>query len=176
MEKDIKWLESCFDDEKSYPGGYVKYKIDQLDIAKNLSQELPVIPKHVAKHLELVKRSKTLMSLLTIAKRRTELPEWKKEYDWISENSETFARAWLDGYEVEEDQKYYALIKGHELLADHDALSFTYWNFNMSNGYLLHGNQFSKQSRFLTKMTKEEWFELGINDSNADFVKVEEID
>ena len=76
------------------------------------------------------------------------------------------------GYRIEEPL-YHALVKGHELLADHDALSFTYWNFNMSNGYLLHGNKFSKQVRFLTKMTKEDWNKLGINDSNADFVEVE---
>lgn len=29
-----------------------------------------------------------------------------KEYDWISDNSELFARAWLDGYDVEQKKRY----------------------------------------------------------------------
>lgn len=29
-----------------------------------------------------------------------------KEYDWINDNSDLFARAWLDGYEVEKERRY----------------------------------------------------------------------
>lgn len=70
-------------------------------------QELPVIPKYVAEYVDLVKIDIPLMKILEVANRRNELPEWKKEYDWISANDETFARAWLDGYTVAEEQKYY---------------------------------------------------------------------
>ena len=76
-------------------------------------QELPVIPKYVAKYLEFAKSDVSLMRVMVVAYSRDELPEWEKEYDWISENSETFAKAWLDGYEVEE-QKYYVLERDEE--------------------------------------------------------------
>lgn len=32
--------------------------------------------------------------------------------EWYWDNSETFARAWLDGYEVEEEKRYTVRIKG----------------------------------------------------------------
>ena len=35
----------------------------------------------------------------------------KKTLEWIRNNSETYARAWLDGYEVEEEKRYYIRIK-----------------------------------------------------------------
>ncbi|MCW0988457.1 DUF1642 domain-containing protein [Streptococcus anginosus] len=34
-----------------------------------------------------------------------------KEYDWISDNSELFARAWLDGYDVEQEKRYEVKLK-----------------------------------------------------------------
>ena len=72
------------------------------------NQELPVIPKYVAKYLEFAKSDVSLMRVMVVAYSRDELPEWEKEYDWISANDEAFARAWLNGYEVEE-QKYYVI-------------------------------------------------------------------
>lgn len=39
----------------------------------------------------------------------------KKAYDWIVEsleNQETFARAWIDGYEVEKEKRYLVKAKG----------------------------------------------------------------
>lgn len=65
--------------------------------------EKVVIPQFVAEYVDLAKSDVTLMRVLEIANRRSELPKWKKEYDWISANDETFARAWLYGYEVEEE-------------------------------------------------------------------------
>lgn len=73
------------------------------------------------------------------------------------------------GYRVEAPL-YCALIKGHELL-DSDGFYWIYDKYEesvfLSKLYSLHGN-------FLTEMSKEEWNELGINDSNADFVRVEQ--
>ena len=71
--------------------------------------ETPTIPKYVAEFLELVRSDVSLMLILEVASTRRERSKWEKEYDWISENDEVFARAWLDGYEVEEEQKYYVL-------------------------------------------------------------------
>ena len=36
----------------------------------------------------------------------------KKTLGWIRNNSETYARAWLDGYEVEKEKRYTVKIKG----------------------------------------------------------------
>ena len=33
--------------------------------------------------------------------------KWKKEYDWIRKNSEKFAKAWIDGCTIEQEQLYY---------------------------------------------------------------------
>ena len=188
MKRDIEWLKAEIDNQaiimdKGYiHRGDLMYLIDKLDEPEVLSQKW--IDRHAEYYEYLgyaVVPVDKLKSLLVpkqgeLETKIQELIESYKQEDGAYSNPEN---GWISGFVedlknlVAEEPLYHALIKGHELLADHDALSFTYWNFNMSKGYLLHGNQFSKQSRFLTKMTKEEWFELGINDSNADFVKVE---
>lgn len=57
---------------------------------------LPVIPKAVGDYINNVKASHyellDAMANLTLG---------QPVFDWIHENSDTFARAWLDGYEVE---------------------------------------------------------------------------
>lgn len=78
-------------------------------------QELPVIPKYVAKYLEFAKSDVSLMRVMVVAYSRDELLEWEKEYDWISENSETFARAWLNGYEVGEQKYVVPIDENHAL-------------------------------------------------------------
>ena len=78
------------------------------------------------------------------------------------------------GYRVE-TPLYYALIKGHELMVDDDTSTSKYWNYDTFNGDLFPSNRSTRDGRFLIEMSKSEWNELGINDSNADFVKVEEV-
>lgn len=73
--------------------------------------EKPVIPKFVADYLCRAKVDITLMRVLEIANTRCERLKWEKEYDWISANDETFAKAWLYGYEVEKEQKYNVKFK-----------------------------------------------------------------
>ncbi|EOH8748950.1 DUF1642 domain-containing protein [Enterococcus faecalis] len=38
--------------------------------------------------------------------------EYGKVNSWIKDNEETYARAWLDGYEVEKEQLYYVKLPG----------------------------------------------------------------
>ena len=78
------------------------------------------------------------------------------------------------GYEVEEPL-YHALVKGHELMVDDDTLTSKYWNFDTFNGDLFPSNRFTESGRFLIEMSQSEWNKIGINSSNADFVKVEEV-
>lgn len=89
--------------------------------------------------------------------------------EFIRENKKELIEVILGSREYKvEEPKYYALIKGHELTDS----SFRYWNFDVLDNYLFVSNRVFKHGRFLTKTSKEEWNELGINDSNADFVKV----
>ena len=97
------------------------------------------------------------------------MPENVKE--WVMDNEEISARAWLDGYDVAEESLYYALIKGHELMADED--DWCYWNLSIHDYRLFPSDKYSTRDGYLTKMSKDNWIKMGINDSNADFVKVE---
>ena len=78
-------------------------------------QELPVIPQWVADNIESKKRVGTRLNVAM-----SEFPEFKleKELD-IDEHecNEIYARAWLDGYEVVEEQRYYLKI-GNLYLAE----------------------------------------------------------
>ena len=72
------------------------------------------------------------------------------------------------GYRIE-TPLYYALVKGHELIDT----GKVYWDYDKSNDIVFISELYSLPDSFLTEMSKSEWNELGINDSNADFVKVD---
>ena len=136
-------------------------------------EELPVIPKYVADYLEFAKKDASLIQVMETASVINRWITMKKEFDWILANDETFARAWLDGYRLAEEPLYYALCKGHELTLD------SYKNLGLYRGtrspmYISYKHPLN--DKFVIKMSKSQWNELGINDSNANFVKVEEIE
>ena len=115
-----------------------------------MKQELPVIPKHVADWITQYRKVFDLYPALKKLENNSLI--WELVYKWYRMNTHKFVNAYLTGeYEVEKEPLYYALIKGYEfpsgLLSLHDG--------------------------HLTKMTKEDWNVFGINDSNADFVKVD---
>ena len=66
---------------------------------------------------------------------------------------------------------YYALIKGHELIPGDTR---RYWNLDTNNNEIFLSDRDTVYGWKLTQMSKSEWNKLGINDSNADFVRVEE--
>lgn len=142
-------------------------KLQNLLVPK---QELPVIPKYVAEYLEYAKKHGSLIKVMELASISGDGLTMKEEYDWISANDETFARAWLDGYEVEDEPLYHALIKGHEVSNFYDI----YWNYDKSDDGVFVSRLHPPHDNFLNEMSKEDWNKLGINDSNADFVKVHE--
>lgn len=148
-----------------------------LDDLKNLivpKQELPVIPRFVAHFIEEVKPDKSLrVAFEYIAQRKRDNYEDELAF-WVEEgNSETLARAWLDGYKVAvEEPLYHALVKGHEFLAD----DLNHWNLDVASKEMFLSDRYVTSGLFSTKMSKSEWNKLGINDSNADFVKVEDVE
>lgn len=81
----------------------------------------------------------------------------KKAYDWIVEsleNQETFARAWIDGYTVEKEKRYYVRFKGME------SDDFNYLNFiKFQHAWVLSSIKLDK--KFRTEHTKKQLEEAG---------------
>src|SRR5699024_5734930 len=79
-------------------------------------QELPVIPKFVAEWYESEGKQSSWWNWFYKWGRdegRTELET--KTIRWMQDfNEEAFLNMFMHGYTVEEEQKYYARIKGHE--------------------------------------------------------------
>ena len=105
-----------------YREGYEQGKFEgewvgnQLKDADKIRQELnkPVIPQFVADWIEYCKVRKIT---LAHALYRSEEAKNKSVYRWLFEESgsqEKFARAWLDGYEVEEEKRYFVKITAAE--------------------------------------------------------------
>ena len=65
------------------------------------------------------------------------------------------------------EQHYYAKAKGWEKLSP----SNYFWNYDRDTGRYFLANKLQSGS-FVTKLTKDEWNKLGINETNADFEEV----
>ena len=149
------------------------FEVEAVDSLLVPNQELPVIPKNVADWITNHREKYDLYPALRTLENNTLV--WGRIYEWYRMNTHKFVNAYLTGeYEVEEEQLYYALIKGHELITDKGVSTCKYWNFNTYNSDVFPNNRLSKHGIYLTEMSKKDWNKLGINDSNADFVKVKE--
>lgn len=69
------------------------------DVFKKTYAELPVIPKNVAEYINYRKSSHC-----NIWGAMHDFFREDKVDEYMEDNSETFARAWLDGYQVEEEK------------------------------------------------------------------------
>lgn len=81
---------------------------------------------------------------------------------------EYFSKAILFGYEIDQEPRYYAKIKGWE----HVGASIYYFGYDEDKGSL-EVTYLKSDYRFAFSLTKEQWNEIGINDTNADFEEVE---
>lgn len=88
--------------------------------------------------------------------------------DGYEDAQEYLAKAILYGYEVEQEPRYYAKIKGWE----HVGTSSYYFGYDEDNDSL-EVTYLESNYRFAFSLTKEHWNKLGINDTNADFEEVE---
>lgn len=134
----------------------------------------PVIPQFVADWIESNSSGFNIRGILEDINGwdTPDIINWCRKVD--SELSyKTLVTAILYGYEVEQEPRYYAKIKGWELATSKS----TFWNYR----YIIERPILSKLyvgakesvDSFKTKMTKEEWNKLGINETNADFEKAE---
>lgn len=83
--------------------------IDENFIYKSIEPQKVVVPQFVADWLKLSKSiGRSLFGAMRVFEKDDDVKKWLQ---W-SENQELFARAWLDGYEVEEEKRYLVRFKG----------------------------------------------------------------
>lgn len=86
-------------------------KLTALELIKLLDEpQKPVVPQFVADWIEECKNDDFHLfgTMEGISSNQKKLDYWFREDD----NMELFARAWLDGYEVEKEKRYYVRLKG----------------------------------------------------------------
>lgn len=126
MKKDKEWL---IDEIRKLPckvqRGYFKIKaVDILPLIEQLDEsEKVVIPKFVADHIELCKSKNKRLNVAL-----SESPENEMAFEMgvnLEEANEIYARAWLDGYQIEKEKLYQVIIPTKDKLwkyyyLDHD--------------------------------------------------------
>ncbi|WP_048728758.1 DUF1642 domain-containing protein [Carnobacterium sp. 1290_CSPC] len=134
--------------------------------------EKPVIPKFVADWIESNASGFNIRGILDDINNwdTPDILSWCRKVDGEL-SYKTLVTAYLYGYEVEEEILYYARMKGSNLVMDD---IYTYWRKALGVSKLGLGCKQHEDVLVKTKMTKEEWNKLGINDTNADFEEVGE--
>ena len=103
--KKYKRLEGVWD----APGAETARQIFLQDLEQLDEPQKVTVPQFVAQYIEWTKGDYHLLGAMgaIMTSRRKNLYEWFYDDD----NMELFARAWLDGYKVEEEPKYTVKIK-----------------------------------------------------------------
>ena len=139
---------------------------NQLKDADKIRQELnkPVIPQFVADWLEKCKNEeKSLLKSLLYT------PAGVNSWVESSENQETFARAWIFGYEVEKEKKFFVKIKC--LSEEYKYLNY----FKSCREWLFSEKEETKEYR--TAHTQKELEEAGFSEVfNSPLFEVEEVE
>lgn len=104
--------------------------LEQLDEPKKVK-----VPQFVADWIEVCKEH--LTSSLYLAMTPSFLKSNNQGIEltlWIKKNEETFARAWLDGYEVEEEKRYVVTLKNGQPLVKSQSGSTLYFSQDITAG------------------------------------------
>lgn len=131
-------------------------------------REKVTIPQFVADYIEWTKEEDyhLLGAMGTITtSRRKNLYEWFYDDD----NMELFARAWLDGYEVEKEKRYYVRLKI-------DDKNYNYLNYiKHLSAWCLAG--IKKDKKFRTEHTRKQLEDAGFGEVfNSTLFEVEEVE
>lgn len=131
-------------------------------------EEKVVIPKFVADWIEECKNDDFHLfgAMEGISLNQKKLDYWFREDD----NMELFARAWLDGYEVEEEKRYYVRFKGME------SGDFNYLNFiKFQHAWVLSSIKLDK--KFRTEHTRKQLEEAGFGwVFDCEGIEIEEVE
>lgn len=139
-----------------------------LDMIKQLDEPEKVkIPQFVAEYIEQKKDDDyhLLGAMIEIRSHKNkEIDEWFEEDD----NMEIFARAWLDGYEVEKEKRYSVKVKG--VCENHETLNCEKY----SKKWLFSVRE--ENSLYKTEHTRKELEEAGFGEVfNSPLFEVEEV-
>ena len=106
------WLKSIMGEfEQDFSRAKWREGYEQGKVEGMIEQEKVTIPQVIAEYIEQKKDDDYhLLGAMTEIRshKNKEIDEWFEEDD----NMELFARAWLDGYEVEKEKRYRVKIKG----------------------------------------------------------------
>ena len=131
-------------------------------------EEKVVVPKFVADWIEECKNDDFHLfgAMEGISLNQKKLDYWFREDD----NMELFARAWLDGYEVEEEKRYYVRFKGME------SGDFNYLNFiKFQHAWVLSSIKLDK--KFRTEHAKKQLEEAGFGwVFDCEGIEIEEVE
>lgn len=107
LKENGAWCTECHTGEKDR---YVKIRKAMKLIGQLDEPQKPVVPTFVAEWIEYAKKKG---DCLAISFKPWNLygVEYSKADRWIEDNQETFARAWIDGYEVEKEPLYHVKLK-----------------------------------------------------------------
>lgn len=157
-----------------YKSGYEQGKLEgewvgkQLKYADKIRQELnkPVVPQFVADWIEECKENNIISLSGAFEYAKEEVDTWLS--DW--KNQETFARAWLDGYEVEKEKQYYVRFKGME------SNDFNYLNFiKFQRAWVLSSIKLDK--KFRTTHTRKQLEDAGFGwVFDCEGIEIEEVE
>ena len=147
-------------DTLGYEGLMVQLEnLDIVEIDENLvhkdikESQKPVVPQIVA---DYIKYTKDAEWDLQEAMDDVAYEDNKDLRKWFNNNIELFARAWLDGYEIEKEKRYYVRFKGME------SDDFNYLNFiKFQHAWVLSSIKLDK--KFRTEHTKKQLEEAGFN-------------
>jgi hypothetical protein len=150
--KKYKRLEGVWD----APGAEIARQIFLQDLEQLDEPQKPVVPQFVADFISEQKKQGHTLSYSIDASMSDRVAEWY----W--DNSELFARAWLDGYEVEKEKRYTVVMKGTKQ-------PLFYNN--------LHERLFFSLGELATRFTRKQIEDAGLGEVfNSPLFEVEEVE
>ena len=139
-----------------------------LEDLKQLDEpQKPVVPQFVADYIDI---KKTYDFHVYWAMRVIEDHYDKRVQEWFYEgNIETFARAWLDGYEVEKEKRYYIRLKNVD--ENYNYLTC----IKHLNAWAL--TEIKRDKKFRTEHTKKQLEEAGFGEVfDSPLFEIEEVE
>ena len=134
----LNWFRLDFGLTK-YRQGYEQGKFEGM-----LERDRVTIPQYIADKIEYARKyDYTIFDAMMMTKRDDDF------YDWLytDDNIEVFARAWLDGYEVEKEKRYIVRLKN--IREDHETLNCEknskIWNFSSEEETILYKTKHTRK-------------------------------
>ena len=145
-------------------------RVDTSEVLKDLQQldepQTAKVPQFVAEYIEWTKEEDLhLLGAMSRGNFDKKLEDWF----YTGDNMELFARAWLDGYEIEKEKRYLLKMKG--ICGNHETLNCKKY----SNEWLFSSSE--ENRTYKTKFTRKELEEAGFGwVFNCPGIEIEEVE